>query len=421
MKKKISLVSIVNSISNEKGISEEIIFNAIEEAIIYATTKKYGSINIVTNINNKNGTYKTFQILKVVSNSQEYNPLIEISLENAKDRNPKTKIGNFIKKEIKSIDFGRIEAQTAKHIIMKKVKNAEKNVIINEFKKKQKKLILCIVKKNNKNEIIVDLDNNVEGILKKNEIIQKDTFIPGNKILACLTNIEVSERGLEIYLSRTCKEMLTELLKREIPEINDGLIEIKDIAREAGIKSKISVKTNNEKLDPVGACIGIRGKRIQAISNELCGEKIDIILWDKNPIKYIINSLPQSNILSIEIDDDIKSMTLIVEKDNIAKIIGKNGGNIKLISKLIGWEINIISNDDSIKKKINEETYLLKLFTTKLNVNKNIALLLIKEGFTSLEEIAYFPNKDINKIKSIKNTDLINIKNEIKQSLLNKK
>jgi len=345
MKKKIPLKLIVNSVSNEKGISENIIFDALEEAIICTTKKKYGIYNIITHINRSNGIYRTYIIYNVVEDYAKY-PSKEIPLNRAKKENPDIKTGEIIKKKIKSINFGRIDAQIAKQIIIQRVKLAERTSIINEFIKKKGKLLSGIIKKINKENIIFDFNNNVEGILKKTDSIPKEILRPGDKIKSYFIDISKDNKGPELILSRTCNNMIIELFKLEIPEINEGTIEIKDIAREPGVRSKISVKTNDSRLDPIGTCIGIKGSRIQAISNELYNEKIDIILWDKDPIKYIINALSPAEIKSIEINNENKSMNITVIEDYLSRIIGKNGHNIKLISKLTHWKLNVISSKD---------------------------------------------------------------------------
>jgi len=343
MKKKIPLKLIVNSVSNEKRISENIIFDALEEAIICATKKKYGIYNITTHINKANGTYETFIIYNVVKEHVK-NPSKEIPFNKAKKKYPNINIGENIKKKIKSINFGRIDAQIAKQIIIQRVKLAERTAIINEFIKKKGKLLYGTIKKITKENIIVDFDNNVEGILKKTDTIHKETFRPGDKIRSYFIDISKNNKKPELILNRTCNNMLIELFKLEVPEINEGTIEIKNIVREAGIKAKISVKTNDPRLDPIGTCIGIRGSRIQAVSNELHNEKIDLILWDEDPIKYIINAISPAKITSIEINNENKSMIIKVPEEYLSRIIGKNGHNIKLISKLTYWKLNVISN-----------------------------------------------------------------------------
>jgi len=351
MNKKISLKSIVNSVSNEKSLSEEIIFDAIKDAILYTTTKKYKMLNIEIMIDKKIGNYQTYAIYDIIENPK-YNISIKDSftkmpIQYATIYNSNAKIGEKIKKEITSINFGRIDAQIAKQIIIQKVKNAEKNTIIQEFEKKIGKLLTGTVRKITKDNLIIDLGSNIEGIIKKKNLIPTDLFKPNDKIKAYLFKVLKENTEPEIQLSRSCNEMLTALLKLEVPEITEELIEIKDTVRDPGLRAKISIKTNSSRIDPIGACVGIRGSRIQTISKELQGEKIDIILWDKDIIKYIINIFSPIEIKSIEMNEKEKIMIITVQKKNLSKIIGKNGQNIKLISKLIKWDLNIKTDDDN--------------------------------------------------------------------------
>ncbi len=339
MNKKIPLKSIVNSVSNEKGISKEIIFDAIKEAILFATKKKYKMLNVETTLDQDTGSYKTYAIYNVTDDIQIYNPFQDIPLTQAKKYNPNIEIGGTIKKEIESITFGRIDAQIAKHIIIKRVKNAEKDLTTKDFYKNRGKILIGIVKKITDEEIIIALNNNKEGIIKKLDLIPTDMFKSGDKIKACL--IDTTNHDTELKLSRISNDMLIELLKIEVPEIKSGLIEIKDIVRNPGIRSKISIKSNTKNTDPIRTCIGHRGIRIQNISQELCGEKIDIIKWDKNIFQYIVNVFYPIEIKSIEIDEKIKLINISVLKEHLSKIIGKHGQNTKLITRLIKWNLNI--------------------------------------------------------------------------------
>jgi N utilization substance protein A len=336
MNKKIPLKSIVNSVSNEKGISKEIIFEAIKEAILCATKKKYKMLNVETQIDQETGFYKTYALYKVTNELKNFNPFKNISIIQAKKYNPNIKIGDIVKKEIDSIIFGRIDAQIAKQIIKKRVKNAKKEITTKEINKN--KILSGIIKKTTEEETIISINDEISGILPKRNSIQNDSLKIGNKIKACFLE-SINER--EIKLTRTSNDMLYELLKNEIPEIKSGLIEIKEIARNPGIRAKVSVKTNVKNLDPIGACIGPRGTRIQNISNELNGEKIDIIKWDQNIFKYIINIFNKTEIKHIEIDEKLKLIKIFVNKETLSKIIGKNGQNIKLITKMIKWNLNI--------------------------------------------------------------------------------
>lgn len=337
MNKKIPLKSIIDSVSNEKGISREIIFNAIKEAVLYTTKKKYKMLEVETQVDQETGIYKTYALYTVIDEIKISNPFKNITLIQAKKYNPDIKIGDTIKKEIDSIHFGRIDAQLAKNIINKRVKNAEKELSLKDFN--DNKLISGIVKKIIDDEIIIAINNDIYGSIKKPDLIPNESFKIGDKIKACI--IKTNKNNQEFKLSRISNDMLSELLKLEVPEIKSESLEIKDIAREPGIKAKVSIKSNITNIDSIGACIGMKGKRIQNISNELYGEKIDIINWDQNLFKYIINIFFPIEIKKIEIDEKIRLINISVQKENLSKIIGKHGQNIKLITKLIKWNLNI--------------------------------------------------------------------------------
>lgn len=337
MNKKIPLKSIIDSVSNEKGISREIIFNAIKEAILYATKKKYKMLDVETQVDQDTGIYKTYALYTVIDEIKTSNPFKNITLIQAKKYNPDVKIGDIIKKEIDSINFGRIDAQLARNIINKRVKNAEKELNLKDYT--ETKLISGIVKKITDEEIIITIDKTINGCIKKTDLIPNESFKIGDKIKACI--VKTNKNTQEIKLSRTSNDMLSELLKLEIPEFKSDFLEIKDIARDPGIKSKVSIKAKIKDIDPIGACIGQKGKRIQNISYELNGEKIDVINWDQNLFKYIINIFFPIEIKKIELDEKIKLINISVKKENLSKIIGKHGQNIKLITKLIKWNLNI--------------------------------------------------------------------------------
>lgn len=337
MNKKIPLKSIIDSVSNEKGISSEIIFNAIKEAILIATKKKYKMLDVETDVDQETGIYKTYALYTVTDDFKTSNPFKNITLIQAQKYNPNIKIGDKIKKEIDSINFGRIDAQLARNIINKRVKNAEKELNLKEFN--DTKLMFGVVKKITNEEIIITINDDIDGSIKKIDLIPHESFNIGDKVKACI--IKSNKKNQELKLSRISNDMLCELLKLEIPEIKSEFLEIKDIARDPGIKAKVAIKANVKDIDPIGACIGIRGKRIQNISNELYGEKIDIINWDQNLFKYIINIFFPIEIKKIEIDEKIRLINISVKKESLSKVIGKQGQNIKLVTKLIKWNLNI--------------------------------------------------------------------------------
>lgn len=345
MKKKI--LAVAEALSNEKSLSKKKVFKVLENALNIVIKKKYEKkINIRIYINKKNGKFYIYRRWIVVKKVKEPNK--EINLNKVINKNKKIKIGDFIELQIKSIIFNRITTQIAKQVITQKIREAKKKNFIKYLKKRGKHIINGTIKKINRDKVTIDIGLNLEAILKKKDMILKENFRLGNRIKGIIYKIEKKHKNYKILLSRNKKEMLIELLKIEIPEINKKIIIIKGIARDPGLRTKIAVKSKNKYIDPIGACIGIKGTRIQAISNELSGERIDIILWNKNSIKFVINALSPAEILHISSNNNKKIMNIIVKKNQLAQTIGKNGQNVKLASKLTGWNINI-----SIPKKNN--------------------------------------------------------------------
>ncbi len=394
------ILEVTESVSNEKCLPREKIFEALETALTIATKKKYEKkIDVIVKINRKNGNFYTYRRWLVVKKVKY--PKKEININNIIYKN--IKIGDFIEKKIKSIIFNRITTQTAKQIILQKMREEEKKIIIKKFKKKIGKIITGNIKKINKELIIIDIGSNTDAFLKKKDMILKEKFRLGNRIKVLLYKIKKKKKGYNFLLSRSKKEIIIELLKIEIPEIKEKIIEIKSIARNPGSRTKIAVNSKDKYIDPIGACIGIKGSRIQAISNELCGEKIDIILWNKNPIKFVKNAMSPAEISSILINKKKHSMNINVKSNNLAQAIGKNGQNVKLATKLTGWNINISSlknkkiisyNEIKIKKKnIYISKNLYSLINDKILINK----LILNSVFT-LEKFANFSIPDLKKI-----------------------
>lgn len=400
MSKEIPLKLVVGTVSNEKGISEDVVFEAIEAAIVTATRKKHGAdIDVRVAIDRKTGMYETFRVWTVIEdpevNHPMESPLTQITLSAARLDDPDIQPGDTVEEPIESVDFGRIAAQTAKQVIVQKVREAERALIAKEYKHKVGELISGIVKKTTRDSIIVDLGNNAEGLLRREHILPKEIYRPGDRVRAYLVEVQTDAKGPQMLLSRTCNEMLRELFKIEVPEVGEGIIEIKAIAREPGIRAKVAVRTNDGRMDPVGACVGMRGARVQAVSNELGGERVDIILWDENPAQFVMHALALADIVSITMDEETGVMELAIKEEYLSQAIGRNGQNIRLASLLTGWELNVISDKEADEKDNVEATRLQSLFVEKLNVEEEVANVLIGEGFTSIEEIAYVPKQEL--------------------------
>lgn len=404
MSKEIPLKLIVGTVSNEKGVSEEVIFEALEAALVSATKKKYGAhIEARVQIDPKTGTYDTFRIWHVVADPEQNQPLelpfSQITLSAAQVDEPNIKIGDTVEEQLESVEFGRIAAQTAKQVIIQKVREAERSMMANEFMAKLGQIINGVVKKVTRDTIIVDLGGNAEALLRKDQTLPKETFRPGDRVRAYLDEIINDVRGPQIMLSRTSVGMLMEMFRIEVPEVGEGIIEIKAMARDPGVRSKIAVKTNDGRMDPVGACVGMRGARVQAVSNELGGERVDIVLWDDNPAQFVMNAMSPAEIVSIMVDEETNTMDIAVKDEFLSQAIGRGGQNVKLASELTGWTLNVISAQEAQAKGEQEKQDLLQVFTEQLGVDPEVAELLISEGFSTIEEIAYVPVNELLEIE----------------------
>lgn len=423
MNKEIPLKLIVGTVSNEKGVSEEVIFEALEAALVSATKKKYGAnIEARVAIDRKTGSYDTFRVWHVVPDPELNQPLefpfSQITLSAAQVDDPKLQVGDTIEEQLESVEFGRIAAQTAKQVIIQKVREAERSKVATEFKAKQGQLVNGVVKKVAREGIIVDLGGNAEALLRKDQTLPKESYRAGDRVRAYLAEIQNDIRGPQIMLSRTNKGMLAELFKIEVPEVGEGIIEIKAIARDPGVRSKIAVKTNDGRMDPVGACVGMRGARVQAVSNELGGERVDIVLWDDNPAQFVMNAMSPAEIVSIVVDEETNTMDIAVKDEYLSQAIGRSGQNVKLASELTGWTLNVIGAQEAQAKNELEKTELLQTFTDQLGVDAEVAEVLIAEGFTTIEEVAYVPVNELLSIEGFDEEIVDALRNRAKDVLL---
>lgn len=398
MNKEILLVA--EAVSNEKGVSREIIFEAIEQALATATKKRYDEdANIRVVIDRVTGDYETFRWWKVVADDVLAELGTEFTTEEATEKDPSLKVGDIYEEQVENIGFGRIAAQTAKQVIVQKVRDAERALIVDEFRSRVGELLSGTVKKVTRDHIIVDLGNNAEGLLPREELVGREIFRVNDRVRALLLAIREENRGPQLLLSRACNEMLIELFKIEVPEIAEEVIEIRGAARDPGLRAKIAVKTNDGRIDPVGACVGMRGARVQAVSNELDGERVDIVLWDDNPAQLVINAMAPAEVESIIVDEDSRSIDVAVAEDNLAQAIGKSGQNVRLASELTGWRINVMSVDEAEEKQQQEASSFMETFMEQLDIDEDVAGVLVEEGFTSLEEVAYVPLDEMMQIE----------------------
>ena len=391
MSKEILLV--VESVSNEKGVPEEIIFDALEVALATATKKRYSEESDVrVAIDRETGLYDSFRRWTVMADDEpiEFEDA-QLTIEQAGEMQPGLAAGDIYEIAIDSVEFGRIAAQAAKQVIVQKVREAERAQVVEAYRHRIGELLNGQVKKVTREAVIVDLGNNAEAILPREEWVPRETFRIGDRLRALLKEVRPEARGPQLAMTRTSAEVLTELFKIEVPEVADGIIEILGAARDPGSRAKIAVKTNDGRIDPVGACVGMRGSRVQAVSGELGNERIDIVLWDDNIAQLAINAMAPAEVVSIVVDEETHSMDIAVSEDNLAQAIGRGGQNVKLASELTGWSLNIMTEAEAAEKQEQEAGSVVTNFMEQLDVDEDVAIVLLEEGFTSLEDIAYVP------------------------------
>jgi N utilization substance protein A len=392
------ILMVVEVVSNEKGVEESIIFEAIEAALASASRKRQGEeIDVRVQIDRETGEYDTFrQWLVFADESTELEfPERELRMIDAVDINPDAQPGEFVEEPMESVIFGRIAAQTAKQVIVQKVREAEREKIVAEYQERVGELLSGIVKRVDRNGVYIDLGGNAEGFVPREHMIPREPVRPQDRLKALMYEVRSEQRGPQLFLTRSSPEFLLELFQIEVPEVGQGLIEILGAARDPGLRAKIAVKSNDPRIDPVGACVGMRGSRVQAVSNELAGERVDIILWDENAAQYVINAMSPAEVTSIVVDEESHSMDVAVEEDKLSQAIGRGGQNIRLASELTGWELNVMTEADADEKSEEEARLILEVFTKQLDVDENVALILVQEGFSSIEEIAYVPTSEL--------------------------
>ena len=394
MNKEILLVA--DAVSSEKGVDREIIFEAIEVALSTATKKRYDEeSDIEVMIDRETGDYETFRRWTVMPDDHLSILGTEFTTEEAAEKDPALQIGDVYREQVENIEFGRIAAQTAKQVIVQRVREAERAQIVDEYRAYEGQLVNGSVKKVTRDAVIVDLGNNAEGYMPREELVGREAFRVGDRVRAILLEIREDTRGPQLILSRACNQMLIELFKIEVPEISEEVIEIRAAARDPGSRAKIAVKTNDGRIDPIGACVGMRGSRVQAVSGELANERVDIILWDDNPAQLAINSLSPAEVESLIVDEETNSMDVAVAEDNLAQAIGRSGQNVRLAAQLTGWTLNVMSSEDAAVKGEEEAGARVEMFMKALDVDEDVALVLAEEGFTSVEEVAYVPLEEM--------------------------
>jgi len=415
------ILMVVDAVSNEKGVEKDIIFEAIEAALASATRRRHGDdIDVRVAIDRQSGDYETFRRWMVFADdSTELEvPDRELRMIDAVEINPEAQPGDFVEVPMESVEFGRIAAQTAKQVIVQKVREAERQQVVEEYQGREGEMLSGIVKRVDRNGVYIDLGGNAEGFVPRDQMVPREPVRPQDRLKALLMEVRSEPRGPQLFMTRTSPQFLVELFKIEVPEVGQGLIDILGAARDPGLRAKIAVKSNDARIDPVGACVGMRGSRVQAVSNELAGERVDIILWDDNPAQFVVNAMSPAEVVSIVMDEDSHSMDIAVDEDKLSQAIGRGGQNIRLASELTGWELNVMTVSDAEQKSEKETKDLLEMFSRQLDVDEEVALILVQEGFSTIEEVAYVPKSELIEIEEFDENIVDELRNRARDVLL---
>ena len=413
------MLMLVDAISREKNVERDVVFGAVELALAQATKKLYvGEVDIRVSLNRDTGNYETFRRWHVVPDEAGLQlPDQEILLFEAKEQIADVEVDEYIEETIESLPIGRIGAMAAKQVILQKIRDAEREMLLNDFMSRGDKVFVRTVKRMDKGDLIVE-SGRVEGRLRRNEMIPKENFRTGDRVRAMIMEVDLNLRGAPIVLSRSAPEFMIELFRNEVPEIEQGLLEIKTCARDAGSRAKIAVLSHDKRVDPIGTCVGVRGTRVNAVTNELAGERVDIVLWSEDPAQFVIGALAPANVSSIVVDEERHAMDVVVDEENLAIAIGRGGQNVRLAAELTGWKINILDAAESAQKQASEVDASRQLFMQKLDVDEEIADLLIAEGFASLEQVAYVPLEEMLEIESFDEDTVNELRSRAKEALL---
>ncbi len=413
------ILYVAEALSNEKNVSKEVIYEAIEIALATATRKKYRKdMDVKVIIDTQSGDYRSFRRWEVVSDEDFEFEDKQITLEEARKEDPELEIGDIIEEEMESIEFGRIAAQTAKQVILQKVREAERMQVVERFEDRIGEILNGVVKRADRGHIFLDLGNKVEAIIPRNHGIPRENVRRGDRLRGMLIEVNTENRGPLLTLSRGAPEFLVELFKVEVPEIDQNLIEIKGAARDPGFRAKIAVFSSDPKLDPIGACVGMRGSRVMSVSNELGGERIDIVLWDEDPAVFVINAMAPAEIESIVVDEERHSIDVAVAEDKLSQAIGRGGQNVRLASELTGWNINVMTAEEASEKGQEEAMKFVADFMEKLDIDEDMSVLLVQEGFSSVEEIAYVEESELLSVEGFDEDIVAELRQRARDALL---
>lgn len=416
------ILQVVEVVSNEKGVAKNVIFEAIEAALASAAKKRYmGEVVLRVAIDRKSGDYATFRRWEVVPDDvEEFEPDFQVKLSDARKSKADAELGDFLEDPVENAAFGRIAAQTAKQVIVQKVREAERMQVVDAYLPRKGEMINGIVKRVDRGNVYLDLGGNAEAMIPREHMILRESARVGDRLRGYLYDVRPEPRGPQIFVSRVLPELLVQLFQLEVPEIGQGLIEIKGAARDPGVRAKIAVRSLDPRVDPVGACVGMRGSRVQSVSNELSGERVDIVLWDDNPAKFVVNAMAPAEVLSIVVDEDNHSMDIAVDEDKLSQAIGRGGQNVRLASELTGWELNVMSEEQASEKTDRESEESQVMFMEALDVDEDLAAVLVSEGFSTLEEVAYVPAQEMLEIDGFDEDIVEELRTRARDALLTK-
>ncbi|MBI3529920.1 MAG: transcription termination/antitermination protein NusA [Betaproteobacteria bacterium] len=412
------LLMLVDALAREKNVEKDIVFAALELALASATKKRFkDDVDVRVEIDRETGEYKSFRRWQIVVDEEHELPAQQIALTDAIEQKLDKQVGDYVEEPLEPVEFGRIGAQTAKQVILQKIRDAEREQILNDFLQREEFIVTGAIKRMERGNAIIE-SGRIEAALPKDQMIPKENLRIGDRVRAFLLKVDRNNRGPQLILSRTVPEFLIKLFELEVPEIEEGLLEIKAAARDPGSRAKIAVKSNDQRIDPIGTCVGMRGSRVQAVTAELAGERVDIILWSSDPAQFVINALAPAEVSKITVDEESHSMDVVVDEENLAQAIGRNGQNVRLASELTQWELNIMTEEESQKKNDEEGTVVRKVFMERLDVDEEVANILIQEGFTTLEEVAYVPLNEMLEIESFDEDTVNELRSRARNALL---
>jgi N utilization substance protein A len=412
------ILLLVDALAREKNVNRDVVFAALEMALASATKKRFSDdVDVRVAIDRNTGNYESFRRWKVVPDDALEIPAAQITLSEAQGRNPELKLDDDVEEALEPIEFGRIGAQTAKQVILQRIRDAEREQILNDFLSRGDELVTGTVKRMERGSAIVE-SGRLEALLPRDQMIPKENLRIGDRVRAWVMKIDRGARGPQLILSRTAPQFIMKLFELEVPEIEEGLLEIKSAARDPGIRAKIGVHSNDKRIDPIGTCVGMRGSRVQAVTQELAGERVDIVLWSADPAQFVIGALAPAEVSSIVVDEEKHAMDVVVDEENLAIAIGRSGQNVRLASELTGWQINLMTEEESATKQAEESGRTRNLFIERLDVDEEVADILIQEGFSTLEEIAYVPINELLEIEAFDEDTVNELRNRARNALL---